>query len=190
MNALAETSQPASLTSERHPFLLFFDGECAFCDRWVNRVRAADQQRLYRFGTRQGCTFQRLAQAHPELAHVESVVLVKRRGDGGDDYLVRSAAIRELIQGLPEFRFFGLVLRIVPGANRGHRLSDILETSHRALFRQAGPLPRAVGAGAGVVRGVGRATNHRPYGWSSASRNRSASMAAPQPVPAAVTAWR
>lgn len=130
MSALTETSPPETLTSERHPYLLFFDGECAFCDRWVNRVRKADAQGRMRFGTKQGRTFQRLAQAHPELANVESVVLLKRRGDGGEDYLVRSAAIRELIQGLPEFRFFDLVLRVSPAplADVGYRIFSKLRT--------------------------------------------------------------
>jgi len=110
----ATTSVQEQLTSERHPLLLFFDGECAFCNRWVNRVKQADRTHRMRYGTKQGQTFQRVVQTHPEVANVESVVLVKRREDGGEDYLVRSAAIREVIDGLPEFRFFDLMLRIFP----------------------------------------------------------------------------
>jgi predicted DCC family thiol-disulfide oxidoreductase YuxK len=130
MNALTDASQQESLTSERHPFLLFFDGECAFCDRWVTRVRQVDQAGRMRFGAKQGRTFQRLALAHPELANVESVVLVKRRDDAGEDYLVRSAAIRELVQGLPEFRFFRLVLQIVPApiSDVGYRIFSKFRT--------------------------------------------------------------
>jgi predicted DCC family thiol-disulfide oxidoreductase YuxK len=67
-----------------------------------------------RFGAKQGKTFQHLLQNHPELANVESVVLVERRADGGEDFLVRSAAIREVIKGLPEFRLFEIALRIFP----------------------------------------------------------------------------
>jgi predicted DCC family thiol-disulfide oxidoreductase YuxK len=115
MCTLTESPKPAaSLTSGQHPLLLFYDGECAFCNRWVNRVKLADHEHRMRYGTRQGRTFQQVAQTHPELANVDSVVLVKRRVDGGEDFLVRSAAIREVIAGLPEFRFFELLLRIVP----------------------------------------------------------------------------
>jgi predicted DCC family thiol-disulfide oxidoreductase YuxK len=118
-------------TSEQHPFLLFFDGQCAFCDRWVNRVRAADHAGLMRFGTKQGPTFQQVAEAHPEIAHVESVVLVKRRADGGEDFLVRSAAIRELVHGLPKFRFFEIILNICPTflADIGYRIFSKIRTS-------------------------------------------------------------
>ncbi len=124
MSTLTETPARTGLTSERHPLLLFFDGECAFCNRWVNKVKLADHQHRLRYGAKQGRTFQQLAQAHPELAHVESVVLVKRRDDGGEDFLVRSAAIREVIAGLPRFRFFAIVLQIFPDflSDLGYRI--------------------------------------------------------------------
>jgi predicted DCC family thiol-disulfide oxidoreductase YuxK len=101
-------------TTEKHPFLLFYDGECAFCNRWVAKVKDADHERRMRYGVKQGRTFQEVVKAHPELANVESVVVVKRRADGGEDFLVRSAAIREVIKGLPQFRFFEIVLQICP----------------------------------------------------------------------------
>jgi len=130
MSALAEPRQSTQLTSERFPLLLFFDGECAFCNRWVARVRDADHRRRIRFGAKQGPTFRQLAQIHPEFAHVESVVLVKRRADGGEDFLVRSPAIREVITGLPGFRFFSLVLRLVPTpvSDLGYRIFSKLRT--------------------------------------------------------------
>jgi predicted DCC family thiol-disulfide oxidoreductase YuxK len=104
--------------------LLFFDGQCAFCNRWVDRIREADHAQLMRFGTKQGMTYQQVARDHPELANVDSVVLVKRRADGTEGFLVRSAAIRELIQELPQFRFLGTVLLVCPTAlaDLGYRL--------------------------------------------------------------------
>jgi predicted DCC family thiol-disulfide oxidoreductase YuxK len=114
MNTATASSGQVRFTTERHPFLLFYDGECAFCNRWVARVKDADHQRRMRYGIKQGRTFQQVVQAHPELANVESVVLVERRADGGEDFLVRSAAIREVIKGLPRFRFFEIVLQITP----------------------------------------------------------------------------
>jgi predicted DCC family thiol-disulfide oxidoreductase YuxK len=131
MESLRPSPKMDNLTSEQHPLLLFYDGDCSFCNRWVNKVKLADHQHRMRYGTKQGRTFQQLAQAHPELANVESVVLVKRRADGeGENYLVRAPAIREVIAGLPEFRFFELVLRIVPApiSNLGYRIFSKLRT--------------------------------------------------------------
>ena len=132
MNTLAESpASLGSLTSERFPLLLFFDGECAFCNRWVNKVKLADHQHRMRYGAKQGRTFQQLLQTHPELANIESVVLVKRRSDGeGEDFLVRAPAIREVIAGLPEFRFFAFLLQIIPSpiTNLGYRIFSKLRT--------------------------------------------------------------
>jgi predicted DCC family thiol-disulfide oxidoreductase YuxK len=130
LTATLPLSGPETLTSGRYPMLLFFDGECAFCNRWVSRLKDADVRRRIRFGAKQGKTFQQLAQAHPELANVESVVLVLRRPDGGEDFLVRSPAIRKVIAGLPEFRFFEIVLQICPTflSDLGYRVFSKLRT--------------------------------------------------------------
>jgi len=130
MATLAESTLQEGLTSERYPMLLFFDGECAFCNRWVNRVKEADHAHRIRFGTKQGQTFRQVRETHPELAKAESVLLVVRRTDGSEDFLVRSAAIREVIAGLPEFRFFEVVLQIFPAflSDIGYRIFSKLRT--------------------------------------------------------------
>ena len=130
MSTLTESPKQESLTSERFPLLLFFDGECAFCNRWVNRVKEADHAHRIRFGTKQGQTFQQVRQAQPELAKAESVLLVKRREDGSEEFLVRSAAIREVIKDLPEFRFFEVMLQIFPTflSDIGYRIFSKLRT--------------------------------------------------------------
>jgi predicted DCC family thiol-disulfide oxidoreductase YuxK len=130
MSASPAPPQTTGLTSERHPLLLFFDGECAFCNRWVNRVRMADHQHRMRFGAKQGHTFQQILQSHPEFGNVESVVLIKRRADGGEEFLVRAAAVREVTEGLPEFRFFNGVLHLFPDflSNIGYIIFSRLRT--------------------------------------------------------------
>jgi predicted DCC family thiol-disulfide oxidoreductase YuxK len=108
------TASPTSVTTERHPLALFFDGECCFCNRWVGRVMKADAGRRTRFGAKQGATFQRVTAAHPEAADVRSIVLVRRDADGREQVLTRSAAVHATIDGLPAYRFPSAVLRLVP----------------------------------------------------------------------------
>ncbi len=121
---------PAALTSSEHPLLLFFDGECAFCDRWVLRLKDADRAHRIRFATKQGATFQRVIQVRPELAKIASVVVVTRRADGTEDFLTRSPAVRELIHGVPGFRFFSFLLEVTPTplANIGYGIFSKLRT--------------------------------------------------------------
>jgi len=123
MNTLIEpVAEP--LTSASHPLLVFFDGECGFCNHWINRVKAADHAHRIRYGTKQGKTFRKIAQAHPGLANVESIVVVSRNEVGREDFLVRSPAVRIVVEGLPGFRFFAFLLQIIPTpiCNLGYRI--------------------------------------------------------------------
>ena len=108
------SSEPLSVTTDRHPFALFFDGECCFCNRWVRRLMDADSGRRTRFGVKQGATFRQVVAAHPEVANVASIVLVKRDAAGRDQMLVRSAAVLATIEGLPGYRLAAMVLRLTP----------------------------------------------------------------------------
>lgn len=125
--------QETDLTTAEHPLLLFYDGDCSFCARWVERVKKADTALRLRYGQQQGKTFQQVKQAHPELSGIESVVLLKHRGDGGEDLLLRSEAIHEAIRGLPGFGFFDFVLNVVPKpiADLGYRF---IATQRSLLF--------------------------------------------------------
>ena len=74
----------------------------------------ADAGHRTRFGAKQGRTFQRIAESHPEVANVDSIILFRRGADGRDETLTRSAAVQAAIAGLPGYGFFETVLRIVP----------------------------------------------------------------------------
>jgi predicted DCC family thiol-disulfide oxidoreductase YuxK len=118
------------LTTPEHPLLLFFDGDCSFCTRWIIRVKEADKSHRIRFAKNEGPTFLRVAKEHPELAKVDSVVLAIRRSDGRNDFFVRSTAIRKLIAGLPGFQIFFWILNLVPTplSDLGYRIFSKLRT--------------------------------------------------------------
>lgn len=109
------TSLPSfSVTTERHPLALFFDGECCFCNRWVGRLMNADTGHRTRFGAKQGTTFQRLAAAHPEAANVASIVVAQRDAAGREHVLTHSAAVQAAIRGLPSYALASAILCLVP----------------------------------------------------------------------------
>jgi predicted DCC family thiol-disulfide oxidoreductase YuxK len=108
------SAEPSSVTTERHPLALFFDGECCFCNRWVRRLMKADTGHRTRFGAKQGATFQQVVVAHPEAANIASIVLVKRDAASREQVLVRSAAVLAVIDGLPGYRLAATILGITP----------------------------------------------------------------------------
>jgi len=108
------------------------------CNRWISRVKDAIMRAGSALKTKQGKNFSAGGKGPPELASVESVVLVVRGPDGEEDFLARSPAIRKLIEGLPEFRFFARMLRIFPTPISDAGLLHFLQIAHDPV-RPNGP---------------------------------------------------
>jgi predicted DCC family thiol-disulfide oxidoreductase YuxK len=94
--------------------VVVFDGECAFCNRWVNLLLRFDRKDVFRFAARQsesGAAFSRAA-GLPE-AGTGSIVLVE-----GSHVLLRSDAVLRMLS-LLGFPFdLTAILRIVPASIR------------------------------------------------------------------------
>src|SRR5579862_3470851 len=92
------------------PAIVVFDGECAFCNRWIDLLLRFDRHDVFRFSARQSPTGASLLQqvGLPE-AGVGSIILVEHRA-----VLLRSAAVLRMMSllGFP-FSLAG-VLRLVP----------------------------------------------------------------------------
>jgi predicted DCC family thiol-disulfide oxidoreductase YuxK len=90
--------------------VVVFDGECAFCNRWVDFLLRFDRKDTFRFGARQsqsGAAFSREA-GLPE-AGVGSIILVE-----GKTIRLRSEAVLRMLEllGLP-FSLAG-IFRVIP----------------------------------------------------------------------------
>jgi predicted DCC family thiol-disulfide oxidoreductase YuxK len=103
------------MDDDRHAVVIF-DGDCVFCNRWVNFLLRFDRCDVFRFAARQtesGAAF--LRQAGLPQSGVGSIILAER-----STILQRSAAVLRILEllGLP----FSLatVLRIIPTAPRDH----------------------------------------------------------------------
>ena len=75
--------------SEVHPILLY-DGLCAFCDGLVQFVLKHDRRGEMRFATLQGGYGQRVIARHPEIAEVDSLILVENADMPDERVYVRS----------------------------------------------------------------------------------------------------
>jgi predicted DCC family thiol-disulfide oxidoreductase YuxK len=113
-NSAKGGSSPSLLTTEQSPVLVFFDGQCGFCDMWVNQVLQQDQQGLIRFSPKQGSTFSQAAMIFPEVAKVDSIVVIDRDENGRERAAVRSVAISRVLAKLPSNVFLKTLLAVMP----------------------------------------------------------------------------
>jgi predicted DCC family thiol-disulfide oxidoreductase YuxK len=96
--------------------VVIFDGECVFCNRWVDFLLRFDRRDVFRFSARQtesGAAL--LRQAGLPEGGVGSIILLE-----SGTILQRSAAVLRIL-GLLGFPFsLTTVFRIVPAAQRDH----------------------------------------------------------------------
>lgn len=114
---------------------LIYDGNCAFCRRWVERVRGWDRHRRLDLVPYQ---VPDLESRFPQLSRAECTLRMHLIDAGGAVHR-GAAAGREVLRRLPGGWLWALPLRL-PGALR------IAEPLYAWITRRFGPLPRARGA--------------------------------------------
>jgi predicted DCC family thiol-disulfide oxidoreductase YuxK len=94
--------------------VVIFDGECAFCNRWVDFLLRFDRREIFRFAARQSDSGARLLrQAGLPEAGVGSIVLIE-----GCVVRLRSGAVLRML-ALLGFPFsLAAVFRVIPSAPR------------------------------------------------------------------------
>jgi len=96
------------------PPILFFDGYCGLCDRFVSRVLADPNAGRLRFSPLQGETFRALLERHPELEGVDSMVVLERSADRERIHLRSDASLFVLARLAGPLARFSRLLRIFP----------------------------------------------------------------------------
>lgn len=70
--------------------ILLYDGLCGFCDGTVQFILRHDRKKTLKFATLQGDFARQVFARHPELAGIDSLVLVERDNAGVERVHVRS----------------------------------------------------------------------------------------------------
>lgn len=96
--------------SNTGPEIIFYDGECGFCHRWVKFVLAVDTKgELFHFAPRQSQYYDKNVPAEDRLQ--ETIVVKTNEGV----YLDRSSAVAHILKRLGGFwTFLGGVLELFP----------------------------------------------------------------------------
>jgi predicted DCC family thiol-disulfide oxidoreductase YuxK len=72
--------------------VLLYDGLCGFCNGTVQFILARDRRGTMRFATLQGEFARQVIARHPELAAVDSLILVDRDAATGDERVYARSA--------------------------------------------------------------------------------------------------
>ena len=87
------------MTDAAGPVVLY-DGLCGLCNAWVIVLVEADRRARLRFAPLQGTFGTEVSARHPELAGVDSLVLVEDPGTAKERVSVRSTALLRITRRL------------------------------------------------------------------------------------------
>ena len=142
---------PASLPGDRVPFtpvmsdspVLLYDGLCGFCDGTVQFILRHDRRGTLRFATLQGDYARALMSRHPELANVDSIVLVEPDPSRGTEHVyTRSTGALRLARYLGGAWHLARVVRIVPRFIRDGAYDAFARIRYRVFGRyDSCPIP-------------------------------------------------
>src|SRR6478736_2151783 len=136
-----EYSHGQMLAARQENGIVFYDGVCGLCDRWVRFVVKRDQQRTLRFAPLQGET----AKAHNDLpSELRTIIFVVRAGTSGKQTFTRSEAALRLLDHLGGFWRIVSWLRIIPRPIRDAVYDMIAKRRYRWFGKfEVCPLPPA-----------------------------------------------
>ena len=124
--------------------VLLYDGLCGFCDGTVQFILEHDRRGALRFATLQGDFARGVIERHPELAGVDSLVLVERGTSGEERIYVRSEGALQVATYLGGAWTLARGLRMVPRFLRDLVYDGFARVRYRVFGRyDACPIPSA-----------------------------------------------
>ena len=127
------------------PQVLLYDGLCGFCDGTVQFILRHDRKKTLRFATLQGDYAREILARHPELAGVDSLVLVERDASSGSERVsVRSAAALGIAKDLGGAWHLARVIAIIPRFIRDYGYDSFAKIRYRVFGQyDSCPIPTA-----------------------------------------------
>lgn len=94
--------------------VIYFDGVCGLCNRFVQFVLRYDREHLFRFAPLQGESFRRDAEASKHPVQSDSLVVVWNAGEGRRETFQRGKAVLQVLRQLPGCRRLAALLGLLP----------------------------------------------------------------------------
>jgi predicted DCC family thiol-disulfide oxidoreductase YuxK len=115
---------------------VLFDGDCAYCNRWVRWLMVHDRENRLSFEPLSSPSGSALLQAHGLHERIDTVVLVH---DG--QARLKSEAAWRILAYLPKYRWAAVLLRAVPRPLRNAGYSLVARYRHRIAGETQCTLP-------------------------------------------------
>lgn len=116
--------------------LVLYDGDCAYCNGWVNWIRRHDKAGRFRYASLASPEGLALRARYGIPAHLDSVVLVE-----GDGAFLKSDAAWRILAALPGFTVGARVLRLIPRPLRDLGYDLVARNRHRLGVKDTCELP-------------------------------------------------
>lgn len=116
--------------------LVLFDGDCPYCNGWVNWMRKRDRTLRFRFAALGSAEGLATRTQHNIPAAIDSMVLVS-----GETAYTRSDAAWRVLKALPHFGLVAILLRIVPRPLRNWGYDLVARNRHRLGMKDSCELP-------------------------------------------------
>ena len=123
--------------------VLLYDGLCGFCDGTVQFILRHDRKKTLRFATLQGAYARSIFARHPELAGVDSLVLVEPDPvTGTEKVYVRSSGALAVARYLGGAWHLARVVAIIPRVLRDFGYDSFARIRYRVFGRyDSCPIP-------------------------------------------------
>lgn len=84
------------MNKNKYPHLVFYDGECGFCDGVVQCLTTKDKKKLFAFAPLQGKTAEKMLTKLPsKVKNVDSIILIENyRSSSPQIHILAKAALR------------------------------------------------------------------------------------------------
>ena len=130
--------------------IILFDGNCNFCNYWVNFVLKRDKQQVFKFASLNSEIGNKLKLQHQIPATIDSIVLIKN-----DDVFIKSSAAIEIARNLSGWWFLLVVFRIVPTFVRDAVYDVVAKNRYRWFGKSVCELPQNLKAPPNLPKGEG-----------------------------------
>lgn len=117
--------------------LILFDGDCAFCNGWVNWIRDRDKHHLFSYAALSSEVGRRSRERFSVPDTIDSLVLVEE-----DAAFLKSEAAVRILEYLPHCRTVARLARLVPRPLRDPIYDLVARNRHRLGRKDRCEIPK------------------------------------------------